>query len=144
MLSLKIAPTLDALRRTAREFTRECFYANPDDFMRIFGNYWRFVFRFLVAGHPKLVPSSRAAFLPLQKAERALFRSLNHLTPFTSTFCQFLISDGKDVSLDQWMVFPVFCRRVGHDLEAYSNDDGWPSLFDNYVAWMQNNKIAVV
>ena len=39
----------------------------------------------------------------------------------------------RSIQEDAWNMFLHLCETVGHDLSTYTEDDAWPSLFDDFV-----------
>jgi len=63
-------------------------------------------------------------------------------SPHIDTFVEFLNSNDKILSInqDQWKSFVLFSRQVDASLTDYTEDDPWPSLFDDYVAWVREKR----
>ena len=60
-------------------------------------------------------------------------------SPHIDTFVEFLNSQEKILSVnsDQWKSFVQFSKQVDGKLTGFSEDDPWPSLYDDYVAWFR-------
>ena len=58
-------------------------------------------------------------------------------SPHIATFVEYLNSKDNILSIngDQWKSFVQFSKQVDADLAGYTEDDPWPSLFDEYVSW---------
>jgi len=58
-------------------------------------------------------------------------------SPHIATFVEYLNSKDNILSIngDQWKSFVQFSKQVDADLTGYTEDDPWPSLFDEYVSW---------
>lgn len=141
--------TLDALRNAAREKAQQYFYHLSEE--TPFLLYWGFIFHCVWAstcvttGPHRRGNSPLERCLPLEEGLRALFRTTHYLTPYAASFCQFRYTcGGTKISLDQWKVFCVFCRKIHPtQLDKYNADDGWPTVFDEYVQWLRSNDIRL-
>lgn len=50
-------------------------------------------------------------------------------------------SDYKAINRDQWINFLRFCQEVSFPgLENYDNDQAWPVILDNFVAWVREKR----
>ena len=60
-------------------------------------------------------------------------------SPHIDMFVEFLKEKDAILSInaDQWKSFVQFSKQVSPCLTGYTEDDPWPSLFDEYVAWMR-------
>ena len=63
-------------------------------------------------------------------------------SPHIETFVEYLKSKDSILSVnqDQWKSFVQFSKQVDSDLTTYSEDDPWPSLFDEYVVWVRQRQ----
>lgn len=59
--------------------------------------------------------------------------------PLVPRFCEFLKeqTEYKVVNFDQWTSFLRFSQEMKPDLSDYKEEDAWPILLDNFVAWSQ-------
>lgn len=59
--------------------------------------------------------------------------------PLVPRFCEFLKeqTEYKVINFDQWTSFLRFSQEVKPDLSDYKEEDAWPILLDNFVAWSQ-------
>lgn len=75
----------------------------------------------------------------VQLAKTALVATLGALSPFTMSFCCFLDqAEVEYINLDQWSNFILWSRTIhSPSLTNYRDDDCWPCLYDDYVAWMR-------
>ncbi|XP_003738879.2 DCN1-like protein 3 [Galendromus occidentalis] len=56
--------------------------------------------------------------------------------PILDFWLNFLESSGdsvRGISRDTWNLFLIFVRRCAHDLSTYDETEAWPSLFDDFV-----------
>ena len=65
-------------------------------------------------------------------------------SPHIDSFVEFLSGNEKILSInsDQWKSFVQFSKQVDGNLTGYTEDDPWPSLFDEYVSWKRESSAA--
>eukprot|EP00802_Teleaulax_amphioxeia_P011077 Tamp_11107.p2 GENE.Tamp_11107~~Tamp_11107.p2 ORF type:complete len:185 (-),score=41.21 Tamp_11107:691-1245(-) len=63
-------------------------------------------------------------------------------SPHVDSFVEYLNSKEAILSVnqDQWKSFVQFSKQVDGNLTGYTEDDPWPSLFDEYVAWVREKR----
>ena len=66
------------------------------------------------------------------------------LLPEFLTFCKERGENGelKGFRRDEWESLVQFIKQHENGLESYLEDDAWPLLFDNFVAWKRKNDAA--
>jgi hypothetical protein len=48
-------------------------------------------------------------------------------------------SDMKGVTRDTWMMLLKFIKDVGNNIANYSEDDAWPTTFDDFADYTRQN-----
>jgi len=63
--------------------------------------------------------------------------TLGEKKPHVSQFCSYIDQDAsvKVIGLDFWTCFCEFSNTVAEDLNNYSEEEAWPCLIDQYVAF---------
>lgn len=127
------ADNLRSIQQRLPEAAAEAL-SRPD----LFKDLYRFTFRFGLASCCSTCPgAAELRILPLDMAV-----SLWQLVfsprepPILSKWVCFLQDNAESVrgiSRDTWNMFLNFCETVGADLSVYDEDEAWPSLFDDFV-----------
>lgn len=66
---------------------------------------------------------------------RVVFRETDR-PPLVDKWLEFLAANADQIgwiSRDTWNLFLVLVRRCAHDLSTYDETEAWPSLFDDFV-----------
>uniref|UniRef100_UPI00358E44C8 DCN1-like protein 3 n=1 Tax=Myxine glutinosa TaxID=7769 RepID=UPI00358E44C8 len=116
-----------AIQASFPELLRE---ARQDD---AFKELYRFTFQFGLDVDEGQRALPREMALPLW---RLVFSQ--HPPPILECWLDFLSANPtsiRGISRDTWNMFLNFTQAIGSDLDGYSEDEAWPSLFDAFVDW---------
>mmetsp|Transcript_55556 Transcript_55556/g.131926 ORF Transcript_55556/g.131926 Transcript_55556/m.131926 type:complete len:316 (+) Transcript_55556:215-1162(+) len=103
-----------------------------------FRTLYAFVFELLKPEGKKYVEKDMACL-----ALQAFFQGVpGRTSPHVEGFLEFLQSSDAILSLnlDQWKSFMQFSRDVDAGFSGFSDEDPWPSLFDEFVTWSKNQQ----
>lgn len=97
-----------------------------------FKDLYRFTFKFGldVSTGQRILPADIAVLL-----WRLVFT--NHEPPILDRWLKYLENNPhiRGIPKDTWYMFLNFCEFVGDDLSSYDDTEAWPSLFDDFVEY---------
>ncbi|XP_039290985.1 LOW QUALITY PROTEIN: DCN1-like protein 3 [Nilaparvata lugens] len=124
------AMRVDSLRSLQSRLTElsDDVIHQPDTFKDLY----RFTFRFGLdpAQHQRILPTEMAVLL-----WRLVFSNHSQPPPILERWLRFLECHPhvRGVPRDTWNMFLNFAESVGDDLSSYDDAEAWPSLFDDFV-----------
>ena len=128
------ADNLRSLQQRLPEATAEAL-ARPD----MFKDLYRYTFRFGLASCASCPTSVELRTLPLDMACSLWQLVFTMREPLILQrwlhFLQKHAGQVRGITRDTWNMFLNFSEVVGNDLSVYDEDEAWPSLFDDFVEY---------
>ena len=105
----------------------------------LFKDLYRFTFRFGLASCSSCPTSVELRSLPIEMAislwQLVFAPREPPILAKWLTFLQKHSDSVRGISRDTWNMFLNFTETVGNDLSTYDEDEAWPSLFDDFVEY---------
>jgi len=109
-------------------YNKAKFWPYLEDRLQTLRSFHEFIFTYAKGDQRVLEIETAVALLQVSLVRR--FQLVGGL-------CDFIKEDGsyKSLTKDVWAMIFDFGKAVKDDLADYNEEDAWPTLIDNFVAW---------